>query len=579
MSKSVYVLGLSFFYHDAAACLLRDGIIVAAAAEERFTRKKHDESFPRNAIKYCLEVAGIVSSDIDFVGFYEKPLMKFDRILETEIRSWPLGFFSFIKAMPIWLREKLWIPSIIKKEIKYDREVFFIEHHLSHASSSFLISSYEEAAIMTFDGVGEWATSTLGRGRDGSVEIIKEINYPDSLGLFYSTITYFLGFKPNDAEYKVMGLSPYGRPVYYEKLKTLIEIKNDGSFKLNPLYFRHNLGLKFDSKKFEKLLGFSKRESESELQQCHKDLAASLQKITEEIIIKAANYLHILTGSKNLCMAGGVALNCVANTKVLQKTPFENIFIQPAAGDDGGAMGVAFYIWNCVLGNPRKFVLEHCYWGPEFSNEYIAKFLNDKGAEYQKIDSDNIVKRAAQLIANQKVLGWFQGRMEWGPRALGNRSILADARNKENWQKVNLKIKFRESFRPFAPSVLEEDSTKFFDHPGINPFMLFINKVKGDSIPAVTHIDRTARIQTISRRQNPLYYSLISEFKKLTGVPVIINTSFNVRSEPIVCSPEDAFNDFIKTKMDYLILGNYLLNKRDMRKFYDDDGWKFQVQD
>lgn len=560
----MYILGISCFYHDSAACLIRDGEILAAANEERFTRKKHDASFPKQAIQYCLEYAGISSSDLDYVGFYDKPILKFDRILSTYIATWPKSYLAFLKFIPAWFKEKLWIPSIIKKNLNYTGPIYFIEHHMSHAASAFLVSPFTEAAILTVDGVGEWATASFGIGRESKVELLKEIHFPDSLGLLYSAFTYYLGFKVNSAEYKVMGAAPYGRPAHYDKIMSLIDLKDDGSFLLNKKYFSWHYGLKMINKRFEQFFGHPTRKSEDKMEQWHWDLAASLQKVTEEIVLRMANYVQSETGMENLCMAGGVALNCVANSRVLRETQFKNIFFQPAAGDDGGALGVAFYIWNSILGNSRRFTFKHPYWGPEYTNDQIRTYLRSINVAFKELSEVEIVEMTARLIADQKVIGWFQGRMEWGPRALGNRSILADARNKENWQRVNLKIKFRESFRPFAPSVLEEETKDYFDLDCQSPYMLLTAQVKKDTVPAITHVDGSARIQTVSKEQNPLYYSLLSAFKRLTGCPLLINTSFNVRSEPIVCSPEDAFLCFMNTDMDYLVLGNFILDKREL---------------
>ncbi len=568
----MYILGISCFYHDAAASLLKDGEIVAAAQEERFTRKKHDDSFPTQAINYCFKEAGIDISQVDYIGFYDKPLLKFERILESYIDNFPKSWRAFIAAMSVWLSKKLWIKEVIKNKLQYRGEIYFINHHLSHAASSFLVSPFDTSAILTVDAVGEWATATFGIGRGKDIKILKEINWPHSLGMLYSAFTYYLGFRVNDAEYKVMGAAPYGKPVYTDLIKKeLIDIKEDGSFKLNLDYFEYPYGFRMVNKKFENLFGEPRRTPESKIEQRHWDLAASIQEVTNEITIKMANHLYRETGLKNICLAGGVALNCVSNSKILNNSPFENIFIQPAAGDAGGALGVALYIDNAVLGNDRKIQWEHSFWGPSFSNEKVKEFLDKKGLEYHQFDNETLVKKVAQLIAKQKVVGWFQGRMEWGPRALGNRSIIADARNKENWRKVNLKIKFRESFRPFAPTVLEEKSEDYFEIPkGVlgrktpTSYMLLIAKVKEEKrkeIPAVTHIDGTARLQTISREQNPLYYDLIKEFDKITGCPVIINTSFNVRGEPIIHSPEDAYNCFMKTEMDCLVINNFLLLK------------------
>lgn len=568
----MYILGLSFFYHDSAACLLKDGKIIAAVQEERFTREKHDSSFPKEAVKYCLKTAGISIGQVDSVGFYEKPLLKFERIIEGYIDTFPKSYRAFVSSMRTWLGQKLWIKDIIRKELKFKGAVYFIDHHLSHAASSFLPSPFKKAVILTADAVGEWATITYGIGDGDEIKLSGEIDWPDSLGMLYSAFTYYLGFRVNSAEYKVMGAAPYGKPIYADLIeKELIEIKDDGSFKMNMDYFDYHHGLKMVNKKFEKLFGGPRREPEGRIEQRHWDLAASIQEITNKMMIKIANHLYKKFALENICLAGGVALNCVANSKILEETPFENMFIQPAAGDAGGAMGVAAYIDNIVLKNGRRTELSSVYLGPEYSDEEIEQYLKSVGAKYKKFDKERtLLEATAKLIAEQKVIGWFQGRVEWGPRALGNRSIIADARNKENWQRVNLKIKFRESFRPFAPTVLEEKTEEYFDVPKKllgqstpTPYMLLIADVLKKDVPAITHVDNSARLQTISEKQNLLYYRLIKEFEKLTGCPVIINTSFNVRGEPIVCSPQDALLCFMKTDMDYLVMGNFLVGKKE----------------
>jgi len=579
MSKPIYILGISCFYHDASACLIKDGVLIAAAEEERFTRKKHDNSFPENAIEYCLKEAGINAGDLSAIGFYEKPLLKFERILEMAIDSWPFSYRAFMRSVPSWLRQKLWIKDTIRKELGYKGEIYFIEHHLSHAASSYLVSPFDEAAIFTVDAVGEWATTTIGYGRNKTIETFAEINFPHSLGLLYSIITHFIGFKPNSAEYKVMGLAPYGKPTYIDQLKKLIDIKDDGSFNLNLDYFAFHKSLNFyNDKTFEKLFGFPQRKKGEPLEQRHKDLAMSIQRITEEAILKTTQYLHQKTGSKNLCMAGGVALNCVANGRILRETPFENIFIQPAAGDSGGALGVAFYIWTNILDKDRAFEFKDVFWGPGYSEDEIEQFLQQKGCIYHKLSREKLLDTVAELIdGTDNVIGWFQGRMEWGPRALGNRSILADARNPENKDRVNLKIKFREDFRPFAPTVLEEDVSKYFDLDVPSPYMLLVAQVQSNrrTIPAITHIDGSARPQTVNREENELYYDLIKTFEKRTGCPVIINTSFNLSGEPIVRTPEEAWNVFQHTNMDYLVLGSFLIKKEEIKnQFPRDQSWK-----
>lgn len=572
----MYILGISCFYHDAAACLLKDGRIIAAAQEERFTRIKHDQEFPERAIKYCLKEAGIDINDVDYVGFYDKPLIKFERILYTYLATFPRSFPSFIKAIPLWLRKKLWIPNLIAKELGYEGEVLMIEHHLSHAASSFLVSPFEGSAIITIDGVGEWATSTVGKGEGTNIELLREIRFPHSLGLLYSAFTYYLGFKVNSAEYKVMGLAPYGTPKYYDKVRELIDFDDDGSFRMNMKYFSYDYGLTMTNKKFSKLFGRPIREAESKLEQFHMDVASSVQKVTEDIVIRMANHAHEATGSKNLCMAGGVALNCVANGRVLRECPFDEIFIQPAAGDAGGAVGVAAYIYHTVLGNEREFVWKHAYLGPSYSTEEIREYLDANDVKYTELGEDETLDRTTQAILDQKVIGWFQGRMEFGPRALGNRSILADARNPENKDVVNMKIKFRESFRPFAPSVLEERVSDYFELDCPSPYMLLVSQVHENKreIPSVTHVDGSARIQTVDSETNPRYYDLIKRFEERTGCPVIINTSFNVRGEPIVCTPHDAYLCFMRTNMDVLVMDRFYMEKPDQKPLEEDVDWR-----
>jgi len=562
-SKDLYILGISCFYHDSAACILKNGQIIAAAEEERFTRKKHDSDFPKKAIQYCLKEAGIRVKDIDYIGFYDKPLLKFERILLTYISTFPKSYKAFRSAVSVWIKKKLWIKELIRKELDYEGKIYFIEHHLSHAASSFLVSPFKEAAILTLDGVGEWATTTYGIGKENEIKLTHELKFPHSLGLLYSAFTYYLGFKVNDGEYKVMGLAPYGKPIYYQKIMSnLIDLKEDGSFKLKMEYFAYHYSDKAINKNFEDLFDGPPRTPETELTQRHKDMAASIQKATEDIILRMVNRLHKETGLTNLCMAGGVALNCVVNGRIIKETPFKNLFIQPAAGDGGGAVGAASYIYHCILKNKREFVWQNAYLGPRFSREEVREYLEKNNIPFKEYNDADLINTVARLITEQKVIGWFQERLEFGPRALGNRSILADARNKENWQKVNLKIKFRESFRPFAPTVLEEDTGAYFDLDCPSPYMLLVAQVKKENIPAVTHVDNSARIQTVNQRDNPLYYDLIKSFKKLTGCSAIINTSFNVRGEPIVCSPHHAFLCFMKTEMDYLVLGNFLIDKK-----------------
>ncbi len=575
------VLGISAFYHDSAACLLRDGEIIAAASEERFTRKKHDHGFPANAIRYVLSEAKVSIKDVQYVGFYDKPIVKFERILTTYVATFPRSFPSFLKAVPLWLKEKLWVPNTIRKELDYDGEILFGEHHMSHAASAFLVSPYKEAAIMTLDGVGEWSTATQGIGKDRDITLINEIRFPHSLGLLYSAFTYFLGFKVNSAEYKVMGLAPYGQPRFYDIImKDLIHVGEDGSFKMNMEYFAYDYGLTMTNGKFSRLFGIPVREGEGKLDQVHKDLAASVQKVTEEIMLRQARDLNKRTGLTKLCMAGGVALNCVANGRIVRETPFKEIFVQPAAGDAGGAVGVAAYIYHSVLGHDRTRVWQHAFLGPSFSSQEVRDYLERQGQPYHEHSREELLKETARLIDQQNVVGWFQGRMEFGPRALGNRSILADARNPANKDVVNLKIKFRESFRPFAPTVLAERSSEYFELDCPSPYMLLVAQVRPDKrhIPSVTHVDGSARIQTISREENPLYYDLVKEFEKLTGCPVIINTSFNVRGEPIVCTPHDAYLCFMRTNMDYLVMDRFVLDKKEMKPLGDDIDWQREFE-
>jgi len=563
------ILGLSCFYHDAAAAVVRDGVLIAAAQEERFTRKRHDDSFPKHAIDFCLDFAGIRADQLDHVVFYDRPFIKFERIIQTYIATFPLGFQSFLKALPVWLKEKMWIPQRINEELGYEKRPLFVDHHTSHAASAFLVSPFDEAAILTLDGVGEWETTTYGIGKGTDIELRKSIWFPHSLGLLYSAFTYYLGFRVNSAEYKVMGLAPYGEPRFYDIImKELVALREDGSFRLNMKYFTYHYGLTMTGRRFEALFKEPRREPESKLTQFHKDLAASIQKVTDTIVVAMARHLQRETGLKKLCMAGGVALNCVSNSKILEHTDFKDVFVQPAAGDAGGALGAAYYVYNSVLKNPRVFTMNDAFLGPEYSDVEIGTLLNKYGVEFERHDRERLLRETAALIAEQKVVGWFQGRMEFGPRALGSRSIIADARNPKNQSIVNLKIKFRESFRPFAPTVLEDRTGDYFVPDRPSPFMLFVATVRDDKreIPAVTHVDGSARLQTISRNQNALYYDLIKEFERQTGCPVVINTSFNVRGEPIVCSPEHALRCFLRTEMDHLVIGSYIVAKERVKK-------------
>ena len=602
----MYILGISAFYHDSAACLLKDGAIVAAAQEERFTRKKHDHAFPGNAVRFCLDFEKIDIAKIDYIAFYDKPLLKFERILETHLAYVPKGIKSFIKALPLWLKKKLWIRELIKNELEYEGEVLFPEHHLSHAASAFYPSPFEEAAFITMDGVGEWATASYGIGEENNVSIIADINFPHSLGLLYSAFTYYTGFRVNSGEYKVMGLAPYGEPKYKDLIyEYLIDAKDDGSFKMNMKYFDYSVGLKMTSKKFDKLFGGPPRKPESELTQKEMDLARSVQEVTEEIVLKMAQNVRAKTGKRNLCLAGGVALNCVANGKLLRSKIFDDIWIQPAAGDAGGAVGSALAVWHLHLKQPRNVnpddSMSGCYLGPEFDGSYIESFLKSSDCKYVQLDTESMINKIADLINDEKIIGWFDGRMEFGPRALGARSIIGDARSPKMQKTMNLKIKYRESFRPFAPSVLAEEISNYFDIDRESPYMLLVANVKENrqiemskeqsdyfgldklnvvrsDIPAITHVDYSARIQSVNGKYNPNYHKLISKFNEKHGSAVIVNTSFNVRGEPIVCTPEDAYRCFMRTEMDYLVLGNFLLDKRDQKKLEGDSNWREEFQ-
>ena len=596
----MYILGISAYYHDSAACLIKDGEIVAAAQEERFTRVKHDSTFPSHSITYCLNEAGITSRKLDHVVFYDKPFVKFERLLETYLAFAPRGFKSFVKSMPVWLKDKLFQKSMISKEltkllgkdVKWDKRLLFSEHHLSHAASAFFPSPFEEAAVLTMDGVGEWTTTSLAIGKGNSLSVHKEIHFPHSLGLLYSAFTYYTGFKVNSGEYKVMGLAPYGEPTYVDIIKdNLIDIKEDGSFQLNMSYFDYCTELTMTNKRFNKLFGGPPREAESELTQREMDLAASIQKVTEEVIIKLAKGVAKETHQKNLCLAGGVALNCVANGVLLREKVFKNIWIQPAAGDAGGALGAALGAYFIMLGKTRTVndnldSMRGAYLGPNFTNDEIKKSLTECGANYKELDDDAVINETAKGLADGKAIGWMNGRMEFGPRSLGGRSIIADPRSPLVQKTLNLKVKYRESFRPFAPSVLREDVSEWFEIDIDSPYMLIVSdvvknkrlKILDDEkslfgieklniprseIPAVTHVDYTARIQTVHKETNPRYHAVILKFKELTGCSVIVNTSFNVRGEPIVCTPEDAFRCFMGTELDLLVIGNMILNKQE----------------
>ncbi|MBN93867.1 MAG: hypothetical protein CL928_07300 [Deltaproteobacteria bacterium] len=568
-----WVLGISCFYHDAAAALLRDGVLVAAASEERFTRIKHDPDFPVRAISYCLGVAGIGIEDVDHLGFYDKPMLKLERLLLSHLQHFPESKEQFIAGIPHWMKQKLPVRRVVQKELNWSGPIWFAEHHVSHGASTFFASPFEEAAILTVDGVGEWATATRGVGRGNQMELHSEILFPHSLGLLYSTFTGYLGFKVNSGEYKVMGLAPYGEPRYVDEVRKLIDIAEDGSFRLDMSYFDFDFGMRMANEKFFELFGRPPRDPEGPMEDFHKDIARSLQEVLNDVMVRQANALHEETGLSNLCMAGGVALNCVANGHILRETPFERLFIQPAAGDAGGALGVALWIHCMVLGNPRVWRMDSADWGPAFDPEQVESVLQHYGAAFERAESDDALVRAtAQHIADGKVVGWFQGRMEFGPRALGSRSILGDPRVVDMRDRINLKIKFREGFRPFAPSILAERADEWFDlrgHP--SPFMQLVADVLPEkrSVPAVTHVDGSARIQTVEREDCPLYHRLLSAFETLTGCPLVINTSFNVRGEPIVCTPEDAFQCFIRTHMDVLVIGPYILAKQEQREYAD----------
>lgn len=594
----MYVLGISAYYHDSAAALLHDGQIVAAAQEERFTRKKHDAGFPKNALDYCLQEAGIALGDVDYVAFYDKPFLKFERLLETYVAFAPRGFESFRMAVPVWLREKLFLKDLLRKALKefapdYDWEnrLRFSEHHLSHAASAFFPSPYEEAAVLTMDGVGEWATTSLAIGRGNRLEVVKEIHFPHSLGLLYSAFTYYTGFKVNSGEYKVMGLAPYGEPIYVQQIfDHLVDLKEDGSFRLDQSYFNYCTGLTMTSPKFHDLFGSPPRQANELLTQRHMDLAASLQAATELIVLRLTRAIRQETGIGNLCLAGGVALNCVANGKVLRDGQFDNIWIQPAAGDAGGALGAALAVHHIHLGHARsadgRDKMSGSYLGPAFEQTDIERRLSAVGAKFGVLGDADLYQAGATALAEGKALGWFQGRMEFGPRALGGRSVLGDARSPAMQSVLNLKVKYRESFRPFAPSVLRDDVAEWFELDGDSPYMLLVAdvvknrrramteaeqalfgieklNVPRSEIPAVTHVDYSARIQTVHAETNPRYFALISAFKQQTGCPVIVNTSFNVRGEPIVCTPEDAFRCFMGTEIEALAVGNCFLKKEE----------------
>jgi len=638
LPETTYILGVSAFYHDSAACLVADGEIIAAAQEERFTRIKHDYNFPVHAARYCLREAGISADELAYVGFYDKPLLKFDRLLETYLDYAPAGFRSFLKAMPLWMKEKLWMPDLIRTELakangvdderrakkagrKFEWKLLFGDHHESHAASAFYPSPFEEAAILTIDGVGEWATSSMGIGRGHEITLLKELRFPDSLGLLYSAFTYYTGFKVNSGEYKVMGLAPYGEPKYVGLIKEkLAQVREDGSLRMNHEYFSYSQGLRMTNNAFARIFGGPARKPESHLTQRDMDLARSIQVITEEVMLKMAQFVHKETGMRRLCMAGGVALNCVANGRILREGPFEDIWIQPAAGDAGGAVGIALAIWHRYLENSRTSAekagtwgrrngslppyqdgMKGSYLGPRDTVEEIETFLKSRNLPYQKYPPEELPNVIAELLAAEKVVGLHQGRMEFGPRALGGRSIIGDARSAKMQSVMNLKIKYRESFRPFAPSVQREHVAEWFDLDYDSPYMLLVAdvnerhrrqmteeeknlwgieklNVKRSEIPAVTHVDYTARIQTVRRETNPLFWDILDAFRRSTGCPLIVNTSFNVRGEPIVCTPEDSYRCFMRTQMDYLVLENCVLDKRNQPQFVERQDWRGEFQ-
>ena len=600
------ILGLSAFYHDSAACLLQDGKIIAAAQEERFTRKKHDASFPKNAVEFCLQKGGIQVSDLDYVGFYDKPFIKFERILETYLGIAPKGIKQYLAAIPIWLKDKLWTRTNIRNKLGYSGTVLFAQHHESHAASAFFPSPFQEAAILTMDGVGEWATTSIASGKDNKIELLQELHFPHSLGLLYSAFTYYLGFKVNSGEYKVMGLAPYGKPIYSDLIREhLIDLKEDGSFRMRMDYFDYLGGMAMTNQKFASIFNHPARKAESNLTQKEMDIAASLQEVTEEIMLKMARHIRYLTNMKNLCLAGGVALNCVGNGKILKEKIFEKIWVQPAAGDAGGALGVALCIWHQIMGNNRltngKDTMRGAYLGPHFKESEIKNFLDSNEIPYRQVNESQLTKLVSTDLQKGKVVGWFQGPMEFGPRALGGRSIIGDPRNPKMQSTMNLKIKYRESFRPFAPSVLAEKVDEWFEMDEESPYMLMVAEVRKDKrismtkeqnklfgidllnvpksqIPAITHVDYSARIQTVHEDTNKRYYDLIKEFEKETQCAVLINTSFNVRGEPIVCTPEQAYRCFMRTEMETLVLENFIIDKKDQKQNEGDNKWKLEFE-
>src|SRR5256714_166660 len=609
----MYILGISAYYHDSAACLVRDGEVLAAAQEERFTRRKHDHRFPLRAVEFCLKRAGITADELEHVAFYDKPLLKFERLLETYLDYAPRGLRSFLMAMPLWLREKLWIREQVAKEVAFGGKVLFTEHHESHAASAFFPSPFESAAVLTMDGVGEWATSSYGYGRGNELHLLKELHFPHSLGMLYSAFTYYTGFRVNSGEYKVMGLAPYGEPRYVKTiLEELIDLRDDGSLRLNMKYFNFAAGLTMTSPEFDCLFGGEARAPESEITRREMDLARSVQEVCEEAMLRMARHAHRETGERNLCLAGGVALNCVGNGRILREGPFENIWIQPAAGDAGGSLGAALSVWYQYLGNERRVEdvchgradgMKGAYLGPEFTDDGIEEFLLTSGARYRRVERAELTETCARLLADEKIIGWFQGRMEFGPRALGARSILGDPRSPRMQSQMNLKIKFRESFRPFAPSVLRERVSDYFELNCDSPYMLLVAPVREElrremnadeeklfgieklnvprsEIPAVTPVEYSARVQTVRREDNALYHDLLSAFERLTGCAVLVNTSFNVPGEPIVCTPAEAFACFMRTEMDCLAIGDFLLLKSEQGEnaFGEDLSWQEEFQ-
>ena len=604
---ATHILGISAFYHDSAACLVRDGAIVAAAQEERFSRIKHDPNFPARAVAYCLREGGIEAKDLHCVGFYDKPLLTFERLLETHLGTAPLGLRLYWKSMRVWLEEKLWIPQLIQEQLGCDVPVLFGDHHESHAASAFYPSPYQEAAIATLDGVGEWTTTSYGYGRGAEIHTLADIKFPHSLGLFYSAFTYFAGFKVNSGEYKLMGLAPYGEPKYVDlMLDEIIDLKDDGSFKLNTRYFNFLSGLTMTSRAMDELFGGAPRSPETPLTQREMDIARSCQVVTEEVMLRIARTVYRETKLKNLCLAGGVALNCVGNGRILREAPFENIWIQPAAGDAGGALGVALVLWYNHLGHERMAdgendAMRASLLGPEYGDEEIYQYLEEQAGVAHKLAEDELPVLVAELLAAGKVVGFFQGRMEFGPRALGARSILGDPRSPQMQSVMNRKIKFRESFRPFAPTVLRECVHEFFELDADSPYMLQVAPIKAErqipmsedqqrlfgidklnvprsDMPAVTHVDYSARVQTLRRQDHPRYYDVIRAFQSLTGYPVVVNTSFNVRGEPIVQSPEDAYRCFMRTEMDFLVLGSYILDKQDQPQWQEERDWQEEFE-